>query len=90
MRARWWPLTAALIIVLLACRAWIIVPGRNMYGPMTCASAWMMTPHWELPYLLLVWVVWAVMMTAMMLPSATPMIVLVGGGRGYFVTRGHV
>jgi predicted metal-binding membrane protein len=90
MRARWWPLTAALIIVLLVCWAWIIALARDMYGPMTGASAWMMTPHWDLRYLLLLWVMWAVMMTGMMLPSATPMIMLVGGGRGYLVALGYV
>ena len=61
-----------------------------MYGPMTGASAWMMTPHWDLRHLVLLWVMWAVMMTGMMLPSATPMIVLVGGGRGYLVALGYV
>lgn len=61
-----------------------------MYGPMTGASAWMMTPHWDLRHLVLLWVMWAVMMTGMMLPSATPMIVLVGGRRGYLVALGYV
>jgi predicted metal-binding membrane protein len=60
-----------------------------MYGPMTGASAWMMTPVWDLPHLLLLWVMWAVMMTGMMLPSASPMILLVGGGRGYLVALGY-
>jgi predicted metal-binding membrane protein len=90
MRARTWLLGAALIIVLLACWAWIIALARDMYGPMTGASAWMMTPHWDAPHLLLLWVMWAVMMTAMMLPSAAPMILLVGGGRGYLVALGYV
>ena len=61
-----------------------------MYGPMTGASAWMMTPHWDLRHLVLLWVMWAVMMTGMMLPSVMPMIVLVGGGRGYLVALGYV
>jgi len=61
-----------------------------MYGPMTGASAWMMTPHWDAPHLLLLWVMWAVMMTAMMLPSAAPMILLLGGGRGYLAALGYV
>ncbi len=51
---------------------------RDMYGPMTGASAWMMTPHWDTPHLLLLWAMWAVMMIAMMLPSAAPMILLAG------------
>ena len=49
---------------------------RDMYGPMTGASAWMMTPVWDAPHLLLLWAMWAVMMTAMMLPSAAPMLAL--------------
>jgi predicted metal-binding membrane protein len=61
-----------------------------MYGPMTGASAWMMTPHWDSRHLLILWVMWAVMMTGMMLPSAAPMILLVGGGRGYPVALGYI
>ena len=90
MRARSWPLIAALLVVLLACWAWIIALAHDMYGPMTGASAWMMTLHWDYAHLLLLWVMWAVMMTGMMLPSAAPMIVLVGGGRGYLVGLGYL
>ncbi len=49
---------------------------RDMYGPMTGASAWTMTPVWDAPHLLLLWAMWAVMMTGMMLPAATPLILL--------------
>ena len=51
---------------------------RDMYGPMTGASAWMMTGHWDIPHLLLLWAMWAVMMTGMMLPSAAPLVLLYG------------
>lgn len=47
---------------------------RDMYGPMTGASAWMMTPVWDARHLLLLWTMWAVMMAAMMLPTASPVI----------------
>jgi predicted metal-binding membrane protein len=60
--------------------AWIVVMARDMYGPMTGASAWMMTPHWDAPHLLLLWAMWAVMMIAMMLPSAMPMVMLAARG----------
>ena len=61
-----------------------------MYGPMTGASAWMMTPAWDAPHLLLLWAMWAVMMTGMMLPSAVPMILLAGpGARPYFLAFGY-
>jgi predicted metal-binding membrane protein len=58
---------------------------RDMYGPMTGASAWMMTMHWDWRHLLLLWAMWSVMMTAMMLPSASPLILLYGAA----VRRSH-
>src|SRR5947207_12830594 len=57
---------------------WIVAMARDMYGPMTGAGAWMMTLHWDVPHLLLLWAMWTVMMTGMMLPSASPLIVLYG------------
>ena len=47
---------------------WIVVMARDMYGPMTGASAWMMTANWDVPHLVLLWAMWTVMMTGMMLP----------------------
>jgi predicted metal-binding membrane protein len=69
------------LVVLLSvvCWAWIVVMARDMYGPMTGASAWMMTPVWDARHLFLLWAMWAVMMTAMMLPSASPLLLLYGG-----------
>ena len=52
---------------------------RDMYGTMLGPSAWMMTADWDLPHLLLLWAMWAVMMTAMMLPSASPLVLLYAG-----------
>jgi predicted metal-binding membrane protein len=57
---------------------WIVMMARDMYGPMTGASAWMMTTHWDAPHVLLLWAMWCVMMTAMMLPSAAPLVLLYG------------
>jgi predicted metal-binding membrane protein len=51
---------------------------RDMYGSMTGASAWMMTPAWDGPHLLLLWAMWAVMMAGMMLPSISPMLLTYG------------
>ena len=90
MSSRAWPLAALLVLVPLACWAWIVVLARDMYGSMTGASAWMMTPAWDAPHLFLLWVMWAVMMTGMMLPSAAPMILLAGGHRTYFVALGYL
>jgi predicted metal-binding membrane protein len=69
---------ALLILLPLVSWTWIVVMARDMYGPMTGASAWMMTAHWDLPHLALLWAMWAVMMTGMMLPSASPMLLLYG------------
>ena len=90
------PLVLVLLLLPLVCWAWIVVMARDMYGPMTGASAWMMTPRWDAPHLLLLWAMWAVMMTGMMLPSAGPMIMLAGNtGRGtshhtYLLALGYV
>jgi predicted metal-binding membrane protein len=85
------PVIALLILVPLVCWAWIVALSRDMYGAMTGASAWMMTPVWDARHLFLLWAMWAVMMTGMMLPSAAPMIVLGrGGGRPYFLALGYL
>ncbi len=65
----------------LVCWTWIVVMARDMYGPMTGASAWMMTARWDAVHLALLWAMWAVMMIAMMLPSALPLILLAGSVR---------
>jgi predicted metal-binding membrane protein len=70
------PLVVLLVLLPLVSWIWIVAMARDMYGPMTGASAWMMTATWDLPHLLLLWAMWAVMMTGMMLPSASPMLLL--------------
>jgi predicted metal-binding membrane protein len=73
-------ISAVVLLVMLPVFSWIwiVAMARDMYGPMTGASAWMMTLHWDVPHLLLLWAMWAVMMTAMMLPSASSLILLYG------------
>ena len=66
-----------MVVVTLVSWTWIVVMARDMYGPMTGASAWMMTPTWDATHLLLLWAMWAVMMTGMMLPTALPLVRLV-------------
>lgn len=70
----------SLIVVLLGipliCWIWVIAMARDMYGPMTGASAWMMTSQWDTPRLILLWAMWAAMMAGMMLPSAAPILLL--------------
>ena len=65
-------LIATLVCVTLACWAWIVPMARDMYGAMTGPSAWMMTTTWDAAHLLLLFAMWIVMMAGMMLPSATP------------------
>jgi predicted metal-binding membrane protein len=45
---------------------------------MSGASAWMIDARWDAPYTLLMVAMWVVMMTAMMLPSALPTVLLFG------------
>jgi predicted metal-binding membrane protein len=69
---------AALLVVLLLSWWWIVAMARDMYGAMDGPSAWMMTRIWDGTHLLLLWTMWAVMMAAMMLPSAWPMLATYG------------
>jgi predicted metal-binding membrane protein len=70
---------SGLVLVTLLAWAWIGPMARDMYGPMTGLSAWMMTSRWDAPHLALLWLMWAVMMAAMMLPSALPLLLLYSG-----------
>jgi predicted metal-binding membrane protein len=72
------PFIVLLIVLPLACWAWVVVLARDMYGPMTGASAWMMTLRWDVRHVLLLWLMWVVMMAGMMLPSATPLLLMFG------------
>jgi predicted metal-binding membrane protein len=72
------PILLLLVLLPAVSWLWIVVMARDMYGPMTGASAWMMTPRWDVAHLFLLWAMWAVMMTAMMLPSASPLVLLYG------------
>jgi predicted metal-binding membrane protein len=72
------PFIVLLILFPVACWAWIVAMARDMYGPMTGASAWMMTLRWDARHALLLWLMWAVMMAGMMLPSASPVLLMYG------------
>lgn len=72
--------TILLLVVLpLAAWWWIVVLARDMYGSMTGASAWMMTMTWDAGHVALLWTMWAVMMAGMMLPSASPLLLVFSG-----------
>jgi hypothetical protein len=47
-----------LVLVPLISWIWIVVMARDMYGPTTGASAWMMTALWDVRHLLLLWAMW--------------------------------
>ena len=72
------PAVVLLVLLPVVCWLWIAVMARDMYGPMTGASAWMMTANWDVPHLLLLWAMWTVMMAGMMIPSASPLVLLYG------------
>jgi predicted metal-binding membrane protein len=67
---------AGLALVTLVSWWWILALSADMYGPMTGASAWAMAGSWDIGHVLLLVAMWTVMMVAMMLPSATPLIML--------------
>lgn len=69
-------IVAGLVAVTALCWAWIIPMARDMYGPMSGLSAWMMTDTWDAGHLILLWAMWAVMMAGMMLPTAAPMLMI--------------
>jgi len=54
--------------------AWLVPVSLDMYGAMDGPSAWMMQARWDLRYGALIFLMWVVMMAAMMLPSAVPAI----------------
>jgi predicted metal-binding membrane protein len=72
-------LAATLVVLPLACWAWIVPMARDMYGAMTGPSAWMMTSVWDAPHVLLLLAMWVAMMAGMMLPSAAPVLLLYAG-----------
>jgi hypothetical protein len=47
------PLLVLLVLLPAVAWIWIVVMARDMYGPMTGASAWMMTARWDVWHLLL-------------------------------------
>ena len=78
-----------LVIVPLACWIWVMAMARDMYGAMSGPAAWMMTPAWDAPHLVLLWAMWAAMMAGMMLPSATPIVLLYAGAVRNRPENGH-
>lgn len=55
---------------------WLVHASLDMYGDMTGPSAWMMRATWDAPYTALIFAMWSAMMAGMMLPSATPALLI--------------
>ena len=53
------PVVVLLVLLPMVSWVWIAVMARDMYGPMTGASAWMMTTVWDVRHLALHWEMWA-------------------------------
>lgn len=58
--------------------AYLVWAAMDMQGAMQGPARWMMVANWDAPYFALVFMMWVVMMAAMMLPSAAPVILLYG------------
>lgn len=71
--------TAGLVIVAALAWAWLVSASLDMYGDMNGLSAWMMQAPWDVHHGVLIFLMWAVMMVAMMLPSAVPTILRFAG-----------
>jgi len=67
---------AGLAGVIACAWAYLVPASLDMYGRMDGAAAWMMEGTWDARYLLLIFLMWAAMMVAMMLPSALPTILI--------------
>ncbi len=72
-QARSWRVLAALAAVTALCWVYLFAVAAAM-GSMTAALAMPMTSAWTAGDLVLMWTMWTVMMAAMMLPSAAPMV----------------
>jgi predicted metal-binding membrane protein len=60
----------SLSVLAWAALVWLVIDMGNPLAQLTMPAS----PHWSVAEALAVWVMWAVMMAAMMLPSALPMI----------------
>ncbi len=71
-----WLVGGSLAVAVLLAWAWIVPMAIDMYGSMSGSAAWMMAPQDSLRGDLLLFAMWLVMMCGMMLPSATPALLI--------------
>ncbi|MGH7291463.1 MAG: DUF2182 domain-containing protein, partial [Myxococcota bacterium] len=69
-------MVAGLAALLAPVWLWLVLASLDMYGGMSGASAWMMRATWDGPYTALIFAMWSLMMVGMMLPSATPALLI--------------
>jgi predicted metal-binding membrane protein len=67
---------AGLAGVVACAWAYLVPASLDMYGRMDGPAAWMMQATWSADYVLLIFLMWAAMMVAMMLPSALPTLLI--------------
>ncbi|HKY92472.1 MAG TPA: DUF2182 domain-containing protein [Nevskiaceae bacterium] len=72
-----WVVGACLLVIVALSWSWLFPAARDMYGAMDGLSAWMMAATWDAGYAFRIFLMWTVMMVAMMLPSAAPAILIV-------------
>lgn len=60
------------------CWMYLVPTSLDMYSGMDGLAAWMMQSTWDVRYFILMFLMWAVMMAGMMLPSAAPTILMYG------------
>lgn len=77
-RERFVYLLGPMVIAVLAW-AWLLPTALDMYGSMTGLSRWMMSARWDPRFAFQIFLMWSVMMAAMMLPSLVPALLLYGG-----------
>ena len=76
-----WLVGAVLVIAVTLCWAWLVPMARTMEreGMMCGVASWAMVDTWSPSTLAMLFAMWAVMMAGMMLPSATPILLLYAG-----------
>lgn len=74
-RDRVW-IGCALVTLVILSWSWLVPAALDMEGAMTGLSAWMMAPAANARFATQLFLMWSVMMTGMMLPSAAPALLL--------------
>jgi predicted metal-binding membrane protein len=74
-RDRLW-IAGTLVVLVILSWSWLVPAALDMEGPMAGLSVWMMAPAANARFATQLFLMWSVMMTGMMLPSAAPTLLL--------------